>query len=76
MIGPLLSTRIDEENSTAICRVDRGNVRSFKAIAVITGKSQILRRCLPSVLLGDNVVRFVRDQRVIFVKLAVFAAAA
>ena len=52
-----------ESNWLAACRIRACDVRSFMAIAVKTGKSEIVEHCLPAVLTSDDMIN-VKGQRV------------
>jgi len=74
MLGPLVTTRVEEGSDLSRERVETGDVWSFVVIARKAGQTKIARPCWASVLLGDDVIDFEGQIRVVdHRQLAVFA---
>ena len=73
MVVPTIGARVEKTYEAATQRVQGGDVGTLETIAVEAGQSEVLRRGRSTVLFRDNVVRFVREERVFFGKQAILA---
>jgi len=74
MISPTVETRIEQLHDPARFGVNRRHVRPLSPVTVKTRQSQVGKLSFPAVLLGDDVVHFVRPQGSAIRDSAVFAA--
>ena len=63
VFAPTLRARIEQRHDVARLRVHRGDVRYFEPIALEAGVSQVGQFGAPAMLRGDDVVRFVGEER-------------
>lgn len=74
VILPAVGTRIEEEHSLPTHRINRSEIWTLVAIALMAGIRQILEGGYAAMLDSDDVIGFVRNERRIIRHTAVFAA--
>jgi hypothetical protein len=66
VVGPSINPRVENGREHSRNRIDGSDVGTFESIAVKTGQSKIVKHGLASMLLRNNVIRFVRKERFYF----------
>jgi hypothetical protein len=74
MLIPDLSVRIEETNDSAIDGINGGQIRTFVAVAIEAGKSEVINLGSPAVLERDDVVDVVGKRKIILMEQAVLTA--
>lgn len=76
MFHPTITARVEERHNGSAFRIDGGEIAASEAITKCTSQSQIIGFCGPAVLLGDDVIDFVRCEGHRFRDQTIFTAVA
>src|SRR5439155_8985778 len=70
VLGPTIESWMKQRDDLMRKRIYRGKIGPFDVVTVPAGERKIFGDTLPSVLRGNDVIRFVRKDSIIFVKEA------
>ena len=74
VLSPTVSSRVEQTLDSSRLDIDGRQVTSLQEIAQITSPSEVVFVSWPAVLLGDDVIRLVREVRIVLVDQAVLAS--